>query len=66
MNIFSVKVSDTSLLTELLNCFYEMNGEVAFVFPLFSAHYVLLSSPSKLVRMLGHQLKISVTMLSVL
>lgn len=43
-----------------------MNGEVSFVFPLFSAHYLLLSGPSKLVRLLGHQLKFSVTALSVL
>lgn len=61
-----VKVSDASLLIELLNCSYEINGKVAFVFPLYSAHYVLLSNPSKLIRMLGHQLKISVTLLSVL
>lgn len=53
------------LLTELLDSSCKMNWEVAFVFPLFPAHYLLLSGPSKLVRVLGQQLKFSVTALAV-
>lgn len=44
---------------------FRWDGEVDLVFALFSDHYRLFSSPSKLVRVLGHHLKFSGTELSV-